>query len=316
MKIGNFEIKTNVFLGPMAGFSDLPFRTIAKKFGAGLTYTEMVSAKALYYGDKKTQRLLVPEDDACAVQIFGAEPDIMAFAAKQLQEWGAPMIDINMGCPAPKIVNNGEGSALIKKMDLAERIVATVRDAISIPLTVKVRRGWDACPDAAIELASRLCGAGADAICVHGRTREQYYSGKADWEIIKRVKQEVSCPVIGNGDVCSHEDYNNMLEQTGCDAVMIARAASNKPWIFKECLEGKQIELSLKERLELILYNYELSVGFYGEYVAIPQMRKQFHCYIKGIPGAAKLKEEINRLDSYEQVRSLILNMLNAITEN
>ncbi len=312
MKIGNIQLN-NAVLGPMAGFTDLPFRKIAKEYGAGLTYTEMVSAKALYYGDKKTQRLLIAEDDMCAVQIFGREPDIMVFAAKYLEKEGVPIIDINMGCPAPKIVNNGEGSVLLKEKELAKRIVSEVKNAVSIPVTVKMRKGWEACPEAAVELSEMLDAVGVDAICVHGRTREQYYSGRADWDVIKQVKSVVSCPVIGNGDVESLEDFKKITEYTGCDGVMIARAACHRPWIFAECRDGHGYELTTKEKLELILKHYELSVEFYGEHLAIPQMRKQFHCYIKGMKGAAKLKDDINKIDTYSQVRDMIQQLLNEL---
>lgn len=313
MNIGNIEVKSNVFLGPMAGFTDLPLRKIAKEFGAGLTYTEMVSAKALYYGDKKTKRLLVPEDGHCAVQIFGREPNIMSVVSKQLENEGVPLIDINMGCPAPKIVKNGEGSALLKEKELAARIVSEIKNAVNIPVTVKVRRGWTDCPDAVFELAQMLDDVGVDAICVHGRTREQYYSGKADWNVIKQVKSIVKCPVIGNGDVTSFDDCNRMIEQTGCDAVMIARAACSRPWIFEECINGETKNLSVEDRLKLILKHYELSVDFYGEQLAVPQMRKQFHCYIRGLPRAAKLKDDINKINSYEQVKQLINSLLDII---
>ncbi|MBP3347371.1 MAG: tRNA dihydrouridine synthase DusB [Clostridia bacterium] len=312
MKIGNIEIQNGLFLGPMAGFTDLPFRKIAKELGVGLTYTEMVSAKALYYGDKKTQRLLEAEDELCAVQIFGREPEIMKYAARLLEDRGVPMIDINMGCPVPKIVNNGEGSALLREKELAAEIVSSIKSAVKIPVTAKIRRGWDDMPDVAVDVAKLLDEAGVDAICVHGRTREQYYLRKSDRGIIKRVKDAVRCPVIGNGDVCSWEDYRSMLEETGCDGVMIARGACQKPWIFKECIDGRTYDIPLEERVRLMLRHYELSVEFYGEWLAIPQMRKQFHCYVKGLPGAAKLKDEINRLETLEQVKAL----LGAMVEN
>lgn len=313
MKIGNIEIKNKAFLGPMAGFTDLPLRKISKEFGAGLTYTEMVSAKALYYGDKKTQRLLVPEDDKCAVQIFGRDPEIMAQISKKLEDMGVPLIDINMGCPAPKIVKNGEGSELLKEKELAAEIVYAIKKAVNIPVTVKTRRGWTECPDAVLELAEKLNEVDVDAICVHGRTREQYYNGKADWNIIKEVKKLVKCPVIGNGDVATLEDYVNIIEQTDCDAVMIARAACNRPWIFEECATGHVKNMSIEDKLRLILKHYELSVDFYGEQLAIPQMRKQFHCYIRGLPRAAKLKDDINKINSYEQVKHMINDLLDII---
>ncbi len=307
MKIGNVELKGNVFLGPMAGFSDYPFRKICKEYGAALTYTEMVSAKALYYGDKKTRVLLVPEDKMCAVQIFGREPDIMAVAAKMLEDEGFPLIDINMGCPAPKITSNGEGSSLMKEPFLAGEIVSKLKNTVKIPITVKMRRGWDDCPDAYVTLSEAVCKAGADAICIHGRTREQFYSGCSDWSVIKNVKEIVSCAVIGNGDVNSFSDYNKMMSETGCDAVMISRAASARPWIFEECISNKECCTDFSDRLALIKKHYELAMDFYGERLAIPQMRKQFHCYIKGMPGAAKLKDEVNKLNTYEEIK-LFLN--------
>lgn len=306
MNIGKLELKNNVFLGPMAGFTDYPFRKICKEFGTALTYTEMVSAKALYYKDKKTEQLLVPEDGYCAVQLFGRDPDIMKYAAQLLESKGVPMIDINMGCPAPKIVNNGEGSALLKEPELAVRLAATVKNAVSIPVTVKMRRGWDSCPNVAFSISKELSAEGIDAICIHGRTREQYYSGSADLSIIKAVKESVSCPVIGNGDVCSAEAYRHMLEATGCDAVMIARAATNKPYIFEECITGVEKKLPNDFTKKLIIRHYELCTEFYGEYVAIPQMRKQFHCYIKGMPNAAKLKNDINRINSYNEIMQFL----------
>ena len=309
MKIGNLEIKNNVFLGPMAGFTDYPFRKICKEFGAALTYTEMVSAKALYYKDKKTEALLVPEDRMCAVQIFGREPDIMRYAAEELESRGAVMIDINMGCPDPKIVNNGEGSALLKEPDLAVRVADAVKSSVNIPVTVKMRKGWNSCPDAAVSLSKRLCDAGIDALCIHGRTREQYYSGNADWDIIKTIKESVSCPVIGNGDVCSAEDYKRMLSYTGCDAVMIARAATFAPYIFEECISGGGKALPCGFKKELIMRHYELCTEFYGEHTAIPQMRKQFHCYIKGVPNAAKLKNDINKINSYSEIRQFLMDL-------
>lgn len=310
MKIGSVELKSNVLFAPIAGFSDYPARKICKKYGVALTYTEMVSAKALYYGDKKTQKLLEAEDDLCAVQIFGREPSVMCYAAKLLEERGFPVIDINMGCPAPKIVNNGEGSVLLKEPDLAVNIVESIKNTVKIPVTVKMRKGWNSCPNAAVELSKRLDSVGVDAICIHGRTREQYYSGDADWDIIAEIKQSVKCPVIGNGDVTDIASYNRMLEKTGCDAVMIARAACSRPWIFEECISGKEKNMSIEEKLQLIMHHYELSVDFYGEHMAIPQMRKQFHCYIKGLPGASKLKNDINSINTYNDVKKFLESLI------
>lgn len=302
MKIGNLKLKNDIFLGPMAGFTDYPMRKICKGFGAALTYTEMVSAKALYYGDKKTRKLLVREDDDCAAQIFGREPEIMAIAAKMLQDEGVRLIDINMGCPAPKITGNGEGSVLMKELDVAVSVADAVKNAVNIPVTVKMRRGWNCCPDAVYELSERLDNIGIDAICVHPRTREQFYSGQADWDVIKNVKKDVKCIVIGNGDVASYEDYIRMKEYTGCDAVMISREACCRPWIFAECRERRSINVEFEEKMGIVREHYRLAVDFYGEHTAITQMRKQFHCYVKGMPGAAKFKDEINRISTYDEV--------------
>lgn len=309
MKIGNIELKSDLFLGPMAGFSDYPFRILAKEYGAALTYTEMVSAKALYYGDKKTRQLLAREDDLCAVQLFGREPEIMAYAAKLMQDEGVKMLDINMGCPAPKITSNGEGSALLKEPELAVKVAESVKKAVTIPVTVKMRRGWNSCPDAAEKIAPMLDDIGIDAICIHPRTREQFYSGRADRSVIKRIKDKVGTKVIGNGDVTSYDEYVDMKTSTGADGVMIARAASERPWIFRECIEGRTMEMSLAEKIRLIRHHYELAVDFYGEYLAITQMRKQFHCYIKGTPGASRLKDEINRISTYTEVKSFLDNI-------
>ncbi len=269
----------------------------------------MVSAKALYYGDKKTKKLLVREDGNTAVQLFGREPEIMAYAAKMLEDEGVKIVDINMGCPAPKITSNGEGSSLLKEPDVAVAIAKSVKDAVNIPVTVKLRRGWDCCPDAVFDISKMLDDVGVDAVCIHPRTREQFYSGKADWNVIKQVKENVSCTVIGNGDITSYVDYIKMKEETGCDAVMIAREACSRPWIFKECSVGHNIDVDFAERLDIIKYNYELALEFYGEYTAVTQMRKQFHCYIKGLPGAAKLKDGINRIYTYNEV----MNFLNSL---
>ncbi len=305
MKIGNLTFEHGVFLAPMAGFTDLPFRTICKEYGCEFTYTEMVSAKALCYGDKKTKLLLTPEDERCAVQIFGREPDMMKKAAKMLEEEGFPMIDVNMGCPAPKIVDNHEGSYLLKEPELAGEIISEIKSCVKIPVTAKMRRGFEQCPDAALKVAKLVAQAGADALTVHPRTREQFYSGKADRSFIKRVKEIVSCPVIGNGDIDSPESASEMLETTGCDGVMIGREALSRPWIFRQINEGDFIP-SGEERLSVIKKHYSMAMEFYGEYVAVPLMRKQLHCYIKGLPGAAKLREKINTINTYEEIKTLL----------
>lgn len=306
MNIGSLILKNDVLVAPIAGYSDYPFRKICKQFGAAFTYTEMVSAKALCYRDKKTVKLLTPEDNMCGVQLFGREPEVFALAAKMLEDMGVPLIDVNMGCPAPKIVNNGEGSALLKEPDVAVQIVESLKKAVKIPITVKMRKGWNGCPDAALQLSQKLVQAGVDGICIHGRTREQYYSGKADREIIRQVKQSVSCPVIGNGDVVDLESYRNMKQDTGCDGVMLARGAIASPWLIRECVTGVKQNPTWKEKRELILQHYEEAISFYGERMAVLQMRKQFHCYIKGMHHASAMKQKINEFETYAEIKQYL----------
>ncbi len=313
MKIGNVELENNVLLAPMAGVTDKAFRIITKPFGAALMYTEMVSGKGLYYKSKKTAELLAADDDEypVAAQIFGHEPEIMAKIAADALQSGAVIIDINMGCPAPKIVNNGDGSALMKNPELAGEVIDSVCRAVDVPVTVKFRAGWDNGSINAVEFAKVAEQNGAAAVTVHGRTREMFYSGKADLEIIKQVKNSVKIPVIGNGDIASGEDAKHMLDYTGCDAVMIGRAAQGNPWIFREvCTYLKTGEKpkapSLEERREVALLHLELLLKYKGEHRGVLEGRKHMAWYFKGVPGGAILREAVNKATTSQQMKETI----------
>lgn len=302
---------SKIYLAPMAGVTDLTFRLICKEFGADGLTTEMISAKGLYYKDKKTASLmkLDEREKPASIQIFGSEPEIMAEIAPQVEEAGAAAIDINMGCPMPKIVNNGDGSALMKNPDLAGRIVRAVKDRVSVPVTVKIRKGWDS--ETAPEFAKVLEASGADMICVHGRTREQFYSGCADWNTIKSVKDSVKIPVIGNGDIRSGEDAKRMLETTGCDGVMVGRSSEGNPFIFrqiKEYLETGKITYfpTNREKLEQALCHITKLCEDKGETRGIKEARKHVAWYIKGIPHSNELKSEVFTVTSLEKMRELL----------
>ncbi|MDF2591345.1 MAG: TIM-barrel protein nifR3 family [Clostridia bacterium] len=317
MKIGNVQLANNVFLAPMAGITDMAYRAICKEFGCGLTYTEMVSAKGLYYKSENTKDLmaLAPEEKPAAIQIFGSDPDVLASIAAQVQEAGADIIDINMGCPTPKIVRNGDGSALMQRPELVAEIVKKVTAAVTVPITIKIRKGWDENSINAVEIAQAAEENGAKAVTVHGRTREQFYTGKADWEIIKKVKQALKIPVIGNGDVVSPESAKKMLETTGCDAVMIARGAEGNPWIFKSVIEYLRSgillpEPSYEEKIEMALYHLEQTILLKGENIGIKEMRKHIAWYIKGLPGSAIIKTEVFKLDKEEDVKKMLHSYL------
>ena len=315
MYIGNVKIDTPVMLGPMAGVTDLPFRLLCHEQGAGLVCMEMVSAKAISYKNKNTEALLEINDNEhpVSLQLFGSEPGLMADVAKGLEDRPFDIIDINMGCPVPKIVNNGEGSALMKDPLLAERIVREMVKAVSKPVTVKIRKGFDGDHVNAVEFAKRMEAAGAAAIAVHGRTREQFYSGKADWDIIRKVKEAVSVPVIGNGDVNSASDALRLLDETGCDAVMAARAARGNPWIFREikaALEGRPVpeRPAPSEIYETALRHARMLSECKGEYIAVREMRKHLSWYTAGFPGSVAFRGVVNRLESLTEMEEVLKN--------
>ncbi len=313
MKIGNIKLEDPYILAPMAGVTDLPFRLLCKEQGAGLLCMEMISAKALQYKNKNTKALLAihPEEYPVSLQLFGSDPDIVSEMAKGIEELPFQILDINMGCPVPKVVKNGEGSALMKNPKLVYQIVSKTVKAIRKPVTVKIRKGFDDMHVNAAEIAKIVEEAGGAAVAVHGRTREQYYSGKADWEVIRQVKEAVSIPVIGNGDVVSGETALAMMKQTGCDGVMIGRAAQGNPWIFRELAEygktGVHPEMPAKEmRKNAMLRHARLQIEFKGKYLGIREMRKHVAWYTKGMEGSAKLREAINRVESYDELEELL----------
>lgn len=313
MNIRNVKIDNPYILAPMAGVTDLPFRLLCKEQGAGLLCMEMISAKALQYKNKNTKALLAihPKEYPVSLQLFGSDPKIISEQAKRIEELPFQILDINMGCPVPKVVKNGEGSALMKNPKLVYEIVYQTARAIQKPVTVKIRKGFDNTCINAVEIAKIIEEAGGAAVAVHGRTREQYYSGKADWEIIRQVKEAVSIPVIGNGDVTSGEKALEMRERTGCDGVMIGRGAQGNPWIFHELLEydrtGKLPPRPSKEQIkDTMLRHARLQLEFKGEYLGIREMRKHVAWYTKGMEGSAKLRDDINKVESYAELESLL----------
>ena len=309
MKIGNVTLDNKVFLSPMAGVTDLPFRLICKEQDCGMLYTEMINAKALCYDDKNTKKMLKIEEEEhpVAVQIFGSDPEFMGGAAEILNEYPNEILDINMGCPAPKVIKNGDGSALMKNPKLAEEVLKSVVKKSKKPVTLKIRKGWDDNSVNAVEIAKIAEASGISALAIHGRTREQYYSGTAGWDIIAEIKKNIEIPVIGNGDVFEVEDAINMINKTNCDAIMIGRGAQGNPWIFKrinhymktgEILPGPTCE----EKINTALKHLKLAVEEHGEYVAVREMRKHIAWYLKGLRGSARLRDEINKIESYEEV--------------
>ena len=313
LQIGSVTLPNNLILAPMAGVTDLPFRLLCKEQGAGLLCMEMVSAKAILYKNKNTKELLTidPRENPVSLQLFGSDPDIVAGIAHQIEDRPFDILDINMGCPVPKIVNNGEGSALMKNPKLAGEIIKKTVNAVQKPVTVKIRKGFDDDHVNAVEMAKIAEDAGAAAIAVHGRTREQYYAGKADWDIIRQVKEAVSIPVIGNGDLLTPEDVTAMKEQTGCDGFMIARGAQGNPWIFRQILHyfetGEHLEKpSFAEVTQMILRHARMLMDFKGDYIGIREIRKHAAWYTAGHPHSSQLRVKINEVESYEELEELL----------
>ena len=313
LRIGNVELENNLILAPMAGVTDQPFRLLCKEMGCGLLCTEMVSAKAILYGNRNTRELLEVRDEErpVAVQLFGSDPEIVSAMAHRIEDGPYEIVDINMGCPVPKVVNNGEGSALMKDPLLAGQIIEAMAKAIDRPVTVKIRKGFNDASVNAVEMARIAQESGAAAVAVHGRTREQYYSGKADWEIIRQVKEAVSIPVIGNGDILTAADAIRMKQETGCDGFMIARGAQGNPWIFRQILHeletGEALpKPSIQEMIDMLLLHTRMQIAFKGEYTGIREMRKHAAWYTAGYPKSSGLRRALSEIETYDELAGLL----------
>lgn len=314
LKIGNVELNNNVLLAPMAGITDRPFRLICEKFNPGLVCTEMISSKGLFYNDEKTKMLLNMKDEKrpIAVQLFGSDVESLKYAVEYVSDF-ADIIDINMGCPAPKVVKNGDGSKLLLNIELIEKIVKEVVKVSKVPVTVKIRKGWDKDNIVAVEVAKVIERAGASAITIHGRTRDEFYSGQADWNIIKEVKQNVKIPVIGNGDIKSLEDAQKIFELTGVDGIMIGRAALGNPWIFKEIIEENKYVPSYEEKLEMILNHINLEIQEKGPQTGVKEMRKHIAWYVKNTKEASRIRDKINTINNPEELKSCLIEYFKTI---
>ena len=318
LRIGNVELKNSIILAPMAGLTDLPFRRICEIYKPGLVVTEMVSSKALQYNDEKTKKLLNMEDEVrpISAQIFGSDIEAMRYAASYVSKI-ADIVDINMGCPAPKVVKNGDGSRLLLDLKKVGEITKAVVEASEVPVTVKIRKGWDNEHIVAIEAAQIIEEAGAKAITVHGRTRSEFYTGVADWDIIKKVKENVKIPVIGNGDIKTPEDAKKIIEYTKCDGIMIGRATLGNPWLIeqiKDYLENGTIrEITNEERIEIIFKHIDLEVKEKGENVGIKEMRKHICYYLKGLPMASEVRNKVNQLETKKEVKTTLTEYFNTI---
>jgi tRNA-dihydrouridine synthase B len=317
MNIGTLQLKNNIFVAPMAGITDTAFRTICSEMGAGLLFTEMISAKGLYYNDTKTKDLINIEDKnrPIGIQLFGSEPDIFAKVIERYinNNERIDLIDLNLGCPAPKIVKNGAGSALMKNPDLIGEIIYKIKRIANKPVTAKIRAGWDEDNINAVKVAKIIQEAGADAVTVHGRHRQQFYSGKANWNIIKEVKENLNIPVIGNGDIFNVEDAKAMEKQTGCDGIMLARGILGNPWLIKSLsniYNNKEIEATSKEKLNMILRHFELIEKYKGGRRAILEMRKHTGWYIKGMENAARIRDRINKVKEKKEFEKILNELI------